>query len=609
MERLYQLYLNNIALARNLTKPQINFDMPKYGVIRVIHECAEQLNQIHQEDDKILKEILFSKSADTLSRYEVENLKELADQLFNYNRSPDVGIAYRIHKLLYEYGLLHQDKDLIVRELYFQGITLMYLDIRESELDISLFSDEIQDFFYRGAQYMDEYEELKNPETRAYIIRCLGNLKYTTKKNSRGMPDWDSYMEGFTRAMSVIESPYYREMNPEIAWDTFAYTMHFDRTKFLSNLRNEKDPIIAKAVLESAEFIYQRQEEAAKIKEKAVSSRIRYIYKAAYYHAGLIPIEDLMEELFELCEGADLHDFSSDNIWILLSVPEYLIHYSGDLSKVEQEEIHARLEAILAKQEEYLFLLPWDEYGLQISRALQTITNFLSSQGGENNYRLLNYLLACHPPTYVHSQVVALLTGKLCQQLIKTNPQALKEVEGYRQAEISGNFDGILKLAYFSGLYHDLGKCMLLNHVGLYSRSLLDEEFKGIKLHPMFGSGLLRSLHMGVLCDVAFYHHCSYDRKSGYPFVNHGGSSSIRPIVDIITVVDSLDAGTDNIGRSYATAKTYEVLVEELRQGKGTRYSPLIVNLFDDPDFYFELKEYLMKIRYDTYIDAYCSKR
>lgn len=608
MERLYQLYLNNITLARNLTKPQVSFDMPKDAIVQTIHDCAEQLNQIHQEDDRILKEILFSRSADQLSQYEVNNLKELADKLFNYNRSPDVGIAYRIHKLLYEYGLLHQDKDLIIRELYFQGITLMYLDIRDSEMDINLFSDEIYDFFYRGAQYMDEYEELKNPETRAYIVRCLGNLKYTTKKNNRGQPDWESYMEGFMRAMNVIDSPYYQSLNPEIPWDTFAYTMHFDRTKFLSNLRNEKNPVIAKAVLESAEFVYHRQEEAAKIKERAVSSRIQYLYKAAHYHAGLATIEELMEALFHLCEKADLHDFSSDNIWILLSVPEYLIYYSRDLSEEKQKEIQPHLEEILSKQEEYLFLLPWDEYGLQISRALQIIANYLSSQGSENNYRLLNYLLACHPPTYVHSKVVALLTKKLCERLVETNPQVLKDVDGYKQAVLSCDFHKIIDLAYLSGLYHDLGKCMLLSNIGLYSRSLLDEEFKGIKLHPIFGSGLLKALHMGVLCDVAFYHHCSYDRKSGYPFVNHGGSSSIRTIVDIITVVDSLDAGTDNIGRSYAAAKTYETLIEELRRGKGSRYSPDIVELFDDPQFYAELKEYLIKIRYETYIDAYCAK-
>ena len=55
MERLYQLYLNNITLARNLTKPQVSFEMSKNEIIQTIHDSAEHLNQIHQEDDEILK--------------------------------------------------------------------------------------------------------------------------------------------------------------------------------------------------------------------------------------------------------------------------------------------------------------------------------------------------------------------------------------------------------------------------------------------------------------------------------------------------------------------------------------------------------------------------
>ncbi len=62
MERLHQLYLNNITLARNLTKPPIHAEMSKDAVIQTIHNCAEKLNQIHQENDKILKVNLSTES-------------------------------------------------------------------------------------------------------------------------------------------------------------------------------------------------------------------------------------------------------------------------------------------------------------------------------------------------------------------------------------------------------------------------------------------------------------------------------------------------------------------------------------------------------------------
>ena len=79
-------------------------------------------------------------------------------------------------------------------------------------------------------------------------------------------------------------------------------------------------------------------------------------------------------------------------------------------------------------------------------------------------------------------------------------------------------------------------------------------------------------------------------------------------MVDIITVVDSLDAGTDNIGRSYAAAKTFTDLVGELRQWSGTRYAPAVVALFDDPDFCKETEQFLLDSRRKSYVEAYTVK-
>ena len=104
---------------------------------------------------------------------------------------------------------------------------------------------------------------------------------------------------------------------------------------------------------------------------------------------------------------------------------------------------------------------------------------------------------------------------------------------------------------------------------------------------------------------MAFYHHRSFNGIGGYPAGQGECPVSVRRIVDIITVVDALDAGTDNVGRSYAAAKTYEQLVEELRAGRGTRYAPEVVALLDDSDFYQEVRQCLADSRHQAYLDAY----
>lgn len=609
MDRLYQTYLDNLTRAFDLSKPQIASDMSDEQIIRVIRENADALFHIHQENDDILNQILFSRKGETLTDQEAESLKELAGALFNYNRSPDMGIAYYIHRLLYDYAQYHQDLDLTIRELYYQGITLLYMNLHHSDSGTDMFSQQVGDFFMAGAAYMDRYEELTSPETRAFVLRCLGNTKYASR--SRGgastmeelREDWPRYMSGFTRAMEVFYSPHYRRLDPELPWEHYIYTMHYDRVKYLSALRSVLDPEVSAAVLESAEYVYRNQAESAKAKEKNVGVRTQYVYSAARYHAGIASAEELMEALFQICEGGDLHDFSGDNIWAILYCPEYLLFYSKHLPPERQKALRPRLDEVLRRQREFLFLLPKNEYATQVSESVQAIASYVPEEDEGFSNRLLDYILACHPPTYVHSNMVAILARRVCEELLRKDPQRLRGVFGIQS--VQEHEAELLESAYQSGLYHDLGKCMILSYVGLYTRRLLNEEFACIKLHTVFGCTLLSSLDMEDISSVSHYHHCTYDGTGGYPLLLTTCPQRVRPIVDMITVVDSLDAGTDNVGRSYAAAKTYGQIVSELRQGKGTRYAPYIVELFDDPAFYSELQRLIQDNRLQVYLNAY----
>lgn len=608
MDQIYQRYIDNLHAARNLAKPRTESGMTGEEMLRAIRDNADKLFLIHQENDDILQEILFSKKAENLTREEAEQLCALASELFDFNRSEDVGIAYRIHRLLYAYARYHGDVDLIVKELYYQGITMFYLNVRNQDVGVNLFREEIGTFFREGASYLEQYETLENPQTRAFILRCLGNLKYGLEESGDSIMNtgWEEYMACFSEAMDVFLSPRYREMNPELPWDTFAYTMHYDRTKFLAGLRERHDDVIAWAVMESAEHVYRHQEQLAKAGEKGIGARTQYVYAAARYHAGLAGIQELLEVLFGLCESANLHDFSGDNIWVILNTPAYLMRYSEELPEKEREALQPRLHAAFDKLKEYLFLIPRNEYGVQVPQSIQNFVGYMSTRDTEFFRQILDYILACHPPTFIHSRVVAMLARRLCAQMARVNPKALEGIFGYEGVgEIRKNLEQILDLTYQAGLYHDLGKCMLLGSVSLYSRRLLDEEFACIRLHPVFGCSLLDSLHMEDMSQVAYYHHLSYDGSGGYPRSVRDCPRRVRCIADIVTVVDCLDAGTDNVGRSYAAAKTYGRLVEELRQGKGSRYAPEVVELFDDPEFYAETGKFLDALRREVYLDIY----
>lgn len=79
---------------------------------------------------------------------------------------------------------------------------------------------------------------------------------------------------------------------------------------------------------------------------------------------------------------------------------------------MEEEEriaLQPRLEQLYEQQRRYLFLLPQNEYANQVSNCVRVIALSGSSQDTRFYRQILDYILACHPPTYVHSMVVARL--------------------------------------------------------------------------------------------------------------------------------------------------------------------------------------------------------
>ena len=111
------------------------------------------------------------------------------------------------------------------------------------------------------------------------------------------------------------------------------------------------------------------------------------------------------------------------------------------------------------------------------------------------------------------------------------------------------------------------------------------------------------------MAPAALYHHTFYDGHGGYPKNYPPCPADIKPIVDALTVADSLDAATDNIGRCYTMAKPVDTLLGEFHAQGGTRYAPEVVALLDDEEFCRGLKETLDETRKSVYLEVYHVKR
>lgn len=256
----------------------------------------------------------------------------------------------------------------------------------------------------------------------------------------------------------------------------------------------------------------------------------------------------------------------------------------------------------------YLKYMPVNEY---FSFATEQFADNIFVFGNSDfvDIHLLQLFLTFHRPTFVHSLMVAKLTEVLFRELYHSNPSfvlSMMDISESSADEIS-MYDYFQK-AYTMGLFHDLGKIIIMDYVNQYARRLFPEEFELIKAHSYNGYVLLNYYNSGRdYAQAALGHHRYFDESAGYPDYYERTNDLTQVIIDILTVADSLDAATDNIGRCYANGISFSELVQQLFDGSGTRYAPYVTDLFRNPDFYRYLEKHLPNWRQDAYYEAYLS--
>lgn len=190
-----------------------------------------------------------------------------------------------------------------------------------------------------------------------------------------------------------------------------------------------------------------------------------------------------------------------------------------------------------------------------------------------------------------------------CESLSRHVVRALAEAIDAKDKYTNGHSDRVAEYAreiakrygytekaqddiYMMGLLHDVGKIGIPTSVINKPGRLTDEEFSAIKVHPIIGDKILKSVEeMPKLAIGARWHHERYD-GSGYPDGLVG--NEILEEARIIAVADAYDAMTSN--RSYRSVLPQKVVREEIEKGKRTQFDPVFADIMiqmidEDKDF------------------------
>lgn len=138
-----------------------------------------------------------------------------------------------------------------------------------------------------------------------------------------------------------------------------------------------------------------------------------------------------------------------------------------------------------------------------------------------------------------------------------------------------GKSESDVKEIYYAGLLHDVGKIHVPDSIINKPSKLTNEEFGYIKLHPIAGHHILKTMTENPkIAQGAKWHHERYDGK-GYP--NGLEGEEIPEIARIIGVADAYDAMTSY--RSYRDVLPQETVRKEIEQGMGTQFDPEIAKI------------------------------
>ncbi|CCU78410.1 hypothetical protein HSACCH_00599 [Halanaerobium saccharolyticum subsp. saccharolyticum DSM 6643] len=133
-----------------------------------------------------------------------------------------------------------------------------------------------------------------------------------------------------------------------------------------------------------------------------------------------------------------------------------------------------------------------------------------------------------------------------------------------------------IKNTYWAGLVHDIGKLLIPLNIINKKGKLTEQEFELIKKHPAWGSKALSSSK--ILKPIAKYmlhHHERWDGR-GYP---EGLKENEIPVISqILAVADAWDAMLSR--RSYRKSLTTEEALMEVKENKGSQFSPRVVDSF-----------------------------
>ena len=617
-------YADRMRQIRFLSSPGLEGLKTAEAYSYVLRENFKNIGKLAEENRSFINDTLtpLLSSLEPLDDETVEAIKIINEELLNATdvESIDLPIASLLADRLSEDAERKDEQDYMI-EMLDKEIETSYLLINMTKR-ITSFGQIAESFRRKGLDaldtllgYLDKDKFLTlSMDSREIVLidSRYGAALYENMASDESNLILDS-IDILENALEISRDPFYHEAVKDFDWRYHIFRIY----EYLSLTDTvNQDPETRKKIADYSKIIFDLWlSDPDYYREFTEYTEIDGQKLKNDYLAGYISKEEYKKRTYDNYLNRDPDKYNVEGYFSNITFPADYISFLKE-DDLTEEEIR-KVDDIYRSALSYIFRIP--KMGF-LSGTLEyyarMIYDFREFPGTISFEEMgLRSLAALHPPTYIHSQMVARISRCMAGHLFSMKPELFKDlcpylIEAGRTCSVSeddkAQEEMIKDYTYHAGLCHDFGKIMIIDTILVYGRRLLDFEFDLIKSHPQMGASLL-SKHEStrLYADVARGHHLWYDCSRGYPADFLTGDSPLKTIIDIVAVADCMDAATDTVGRSYNKGKTLDDYILEVEQDAGTRYAPWAPDLLKEPEVKKDLEYLLEKERLKIYGETY----
>lgn len=606
--REYQVkYIENLKEVLRLNAPpdRVPEDARAYAEARALR--AREIRRLCQENTNLLREHLFPTldNIATARGEDIRNLEAFAAALNERGAYLDLLLCYQLHSALVTYARRQGKRDMLIRELYHSAMALFYMQDVLQSAERNTYQWRLASLFGEAASYIRRYDEIEDMETRGYIHRAMGNLALVYPGLNH--QDGERKMAAIRRSLRILTDPVYHQKSPDLPWDLYITRSHQERTTGLGLLRaGENDPQVLREIIESAEYVMDRQREAAARQGGKPAFRWQYAYEAAQYHCGIRPLSYFLGWLERTYMERDESDYSLEGTYYNMFLPALYADYiaKDPEYRIKKKEI---MQLMYRRMVNYVRQMPDNQLSSAIQKQLLAcVTTFAEYPDGLLEKDFILKLVACrNPDSYVSSRMAAAVAQMLADRAVSQAPELLVGALGCRDVpEVRARREELRVFVYEGCLLHNVGMMTFNHFVRHIARSWMEEEKDMYQCHVYSGKIMLeQSESTRPYVWAAMGHHRFYDGSGGYPDSYRREEDPSPMLTDLISAAVHLVRLLDDRMHLTSQPLCLEDALAQIRAGAGTRLAPHWANLLCGLEP--ELREYLKDGQVRAYEEAF----